>query len=87
MEKLTKQEAAEALKKLFGYEENRESRNVIVSGASDGSTTFMVNKQYLEREEVIGRLQDFFADKCIEKGQCRVEGVTFVWTTFVIEDM
>lgn len=83
--KITKAETVEGLKKLFGYENNKENKNVMVS-EKDGKTTFMVNKMYLERYDVIDKLQDFFADKYIEDGQCRIENITFVYTIFHIED-
>ena len=88
MKHLTKQETVEALKELFDYENNKESKNVlVVENKEEGKTTFMVNKQYMERFEVIDRLQDFFADKVVNEGQCRIENITFVYTIFFIEDM
>lgn len=87
MEKLTKQETVEALKELFDYKNNKESKNVlVVENKEEGRTTFMVNKQYMERLEVISKLQEFFSDKVIDNGQCRVDNITFVFTAFFIED-
>ena len=87
MKHLTKQETVEALKELFDYENNKESKNVLVADNKEkGRTTFMVNKQYMERFEVIDKLKDFFADKVINEGQCRIENITFVYTIFFIED-
>lgn len=87
MKHLTKQETVEALKELFDYENNKESKNVlVVENKKEGRTTFMVNKQYLERFEVINKLQGFFSDKVIDGGQCRVDNITFVFTAFFIED-
>lgn len=85
MKMITKQEAVEALKELFDYKNNKDNKNVMVS-EKDGTTTFMVNKSFLERYEVVGKLQDFFSDKVIDGGQCRVDSITFVWTMFKIED-
>ena len=85
METISKKEAIEAVKKLFFFERNKESRNVVVT-EKDGDATFMISKQYLERYEVINRLQEFFADKTVDGGQCRVEGMTFVYTVVHIED-
>lgn len=82
---ITKEAAVEALKQLFDYENNKESKNVIVATHED-KTTFMINKQYLEREEVIRILADFFGDKVFNEGQCRVEPITLLWTAFHIED-
>lgn len=85
MKALTKQETIEALKGLFDYETHKENRDVMVS-EKDGSAAFMVHKTYLDRYEVIGKLQEFFSDKYIVGGQCRVDGITLVWTMFHIED-
>ena len=87
MKHLTKQETVEALKELFDYENNKENKNVlVVENKEENRTTFMVNKQYMERFEVIDKLKDFFADKVINEGQCRIENITFVYTIFFIED-
>ena len=87
MKHLTKQETVEALKELFDYKNNKESKNVlVVEKKEEDSTTFMVNKQHMERFEVIGKLQEFFTDKVIDGGQCRIDNITFVFTVFYIED-
>lgn len=87
MKHLTKQETVEALKELFDYENNKENKNVlVVENKEEGRTTFMVNKQYMERFEVINKLQGFFSDKVIDGGQCRIDNITFVFTAFFIED-
>lgn len=84
---LTKQETVEALKELFDYENNKESKNVlVVENKEEGRTTFMINKQHMERFEVIDKLQEFFADKVIDGGQCRIDNITFVFTAFFIEN-
>jgi hypothetical protein len=80
--KLSRKEVVADLKKLFEYDEN--NRNVIVDEEND-SVTFMVNKQYLGRFEVIERLKDYFEDKYIDGGQCRIESLTVVYTVFFIE--
>lgn len=87
MKYITKQETVEALKELFDYENNKKSNNVIVvEEQSGGRITFMVNKQYMERFEVIDKLKEFFADKVIDDGQCRVDNITFMFTSFFIEN-
>lgn len=86
MKHLTKQETVEALKELFDYENNKENKNVlVVENKEEGKTTFMVDKQYMERFEVIDKLQGFFADKVIDGCQCRIDNITFVFTAFFIE--
>lgn len=85
MKHLTKQETVEALKRLFDYENHKEKNEVMVS-EKDGTTTFMVNKMYMERYEVITKLQQFFKDKVVENGQVRLESITFVFTVFHVKD-
>lgn len=85
MKHLTKQETVEALKELFYYENNKENV-LVVENKEESRTTFMVNKQYMEYFEVIDKLQGFFADKVVNEGQCRISNITFVYTTFCIED-
>jgi len=86
MKALTKQETIEALKEVFDYEAHKESREVMVALKDNSDATFMVDKRYMERFEVIDKLQEFFTDKFIDGGQCRVDNITFVWTAFYIED-
>lgn len=87
MEYITKQETIEALKKVFDYENNKENKNVIVvENKEEDRTTFMVNKQYMERCEVINKLKRFFTDNAIDDGQCRIDNITFVYTVFFIEN-
>ena len=45
---------------------------------------FFINKQQFERFEVIGMLQEYFADKFIEGGYLLVDSITFVFTSFEI---
>lgn len=86
MKAITKQETIDALKNIFDYEAHKESREVMVALKENGDATFMVDKRYMERFEVIDKLQEFFADKYIDGGQCRVDNITFLWTAFYIEE-
>lgn len=86
MKALTKQETIEALKQAFDYEAHKDSREVMVTEKENGDATFMIDKRYMERFEVIDKLREFFADKFIDGGQCRVDNITFVFTAFFIED-
>ena len=47
---------------------------------------FYIDKRECEREETISKLQQYFADKYIDGGQCRIESITLVWTVFHIEE-
>jgi len=45
---------------------------------------YMINKQDFERLMAIDMLQEYFADKVIDGGYLKVDGITFVFTTFEI---
>lgn len=85
MKSLSKQETIEALKQLFDYEAHKDTREVMIF-EENGNANFMIDKRYMDRYAVIDTLQRFFADKYIEGGQCRIDNITLVWTTFDIED-
>ena len=55
------------------------------SEKENDTASFCIDKKHYERGEVIGKLSEYFADKVIEGGWCRVENITFVWTQFHIE--
>lgn len=46
---------------------------------------FCIDKKHFERYEVLQKLNEYFADKVIDGGWCRVDNITFVWTQFYIE--
>lgn len=46
---------------------------------------FSIGKKHFERHEVLQKLNEYFADKVIDGGWCRVDNITFVWTQFHIE--
>ena len=79
--KKTKQEVINDLKTIFPVD----GINVFVS-EENGNATFNINKQYLERGAVIEKLMQYFNGLEIIGGQCRVDNITLVFTTFYIED-
>ena len=79
--KKTKQEVINELKEIFPVDD----KNVFVI-EENGNATFNVNKQYMERFEVMGKLVDYFKGLEIIEGQCRIDPITLVFTTFYIED-
>lgn len=83
--KVTRKEAIEQLKDLFDMH-GRDTSKGCVTDKENECATFMVDKRYKERYEVIGILQEYFADKVIENGQCRIEPLTMVHTAFHIEE-
>lgn len=82
---MTRREAIEAIKGMFetntGLEDNR-SRFI---GHDDDTATFMLDKRKYERGEIIGKLSEYFNDANIVDGLCRIDGITFVFTTVKIE--
>lgn len=85
MKALSKQETIEALKQLFDYEAHKDTREVMVI-EENGTASFMIDKRYMERYAVVDALQRFFTENYIEGGQCRIDNITLVWTTFYIDD-
>lgn len=51
----------------------------------DGTASFFFDKRQYMRDEVISRLVNYFNDKVITDGQCRIDNMTLVWTTVHIE--
>ena len=75
---LTKEQVINDLKKEFNI------TDCCLSKYSDG--TFLIDKREFKRFEIIEKLLRYFADKIIIKGQCRVENITLLYTTFHIEN-
>lgn len=85
--KISMQDAIDGIKGLFevvpfGQHDGHKS---FFSESEDGSVTFFFDKQQYLRGEVIERLVEYFKDKIIEGGQCRIDSITLVWTTVHIE--
>lgn len=80
---ITKQQAISDLEKIF----NTTSWKDRVNGRSFADKgDFFIDKREYTRPSVIEKLQAYFKDKTIIDGQCRLEGITLLWTTFHIED-
>lgn len=80
---ITKEQAIADLKKIFNttsWEDRVEGRSFADKG------DFFIDKREHARPSVIEKLQVYFKDKTIIDGQCRLEGITLLWTTFHIED-
>lgn len=75
-------QVVEDLRKIFQtttFEEKVDGR----SFECDGS--FFIDKREKSREEVLILLSEYFKDKVVADGQCRVENTTLLHTTFCIE--
>ena len=77
------------LRDLFGLPaEGREMRDGGCSFCTvkeNDTAEFFIDKKHFERYEVLQKLKEYFADKVIDGGWCRVDNITFVWTQFYIE--
>lgn len=80
---ITKEQAIADLEKIFNttsWEDRIEGKSFADKG------DFFIDKREYTRLYVIEKLQEYFADKTIIGGQCRLEGITLLWTTFHIEN-
>lgn len=72
----------EDLRKIFGtttFEERVNGRSFEYDG------NFFIDKREKSRKEVLILLSEYFKDKVVADGQCRVENTTLLHTTFCIE--
>ena len=84
---ITMKEAIDGILGLFEILpwENREDEKSFYTVKEDGTADFFFDKRQYMRDEVISRLVTYFNDKIITDGQCRIDEITFVWTTVHIE--
>lgn len=84
---ITLQEAIDGIKGLFNVKtfEAHEDGESFVSLKENGEATFFFDKRQYWRDDVINRLVEYFNDKVIIDGQCRIDSITFVWTTVYLE--
>jgi len=67
----------EDLKELFNIEDNQE-----MGIEKDGS--FFINKQKMERHEVIEKIENYFKDIKVKDGYVLVSPITLVYTKFEV---
>ena len=75
-QKITKQDAINAIIDIFKLKYS----------VKEDNASFLIDKREFERFEVIDKLQEFFADKSIIDGQCRIDSLTFLYTSVKIEN-
>lgn len=81
---ITKEQAIKELKELFSIPDKQTKETWINGYEIDGK--FNINKQFMERFEVINKLQDYFKDKMFIYGfGCVVGSITFIYTDFEIK--
>ena len=86
MEKVTIEKAKNELIEIFGAVSAEEfrKRKEHISWYSDNEDglTFFIDRNVTERGEVFEKLQEYFKERVIEGGYCKVPPLTLVWTTF-----
>lgn len=66
---------------LFGINENN---NLSFHFSDKDGDRFVINKGQFERLQVLDMLQDYFSDKVVKGGYCKVGDITLVFTDFEI---
>lgn len=81
MIQITRYDAIEAIKGMFETNTFKaDNISLFVDGAND-TAVFKLDKRKYPRDEVVGKLVDYFKGKVIKDGECRIESITFVYTT------
>ena len=86
MKKMTRREAIEAIKGMFETNTGQEDNVSRLIENDNDTATFMLDKRKYERGEIIGKLSELFKGVNITDGLCRIDGITFVFTTVKIEE-
>ena len=84
MTDITRREAIEALKGMFETNKRTDDNLSMMSEGEDDTATFWLDKKKYPREGIVDRLREYFKDKNIVDGLCRIDGITFVFTTVEI---
>lgn len=84
--RITRREAIDALKGMFETNTGKEDNASMLTENSNDTATFMLDKRKYERYEILDKLSTFFDGVSIIDGQCRIDSITFVFTTVHIEE-
>lgn len=82
---ITRRQAIDDIKALFGLTKEFDGAGSGYREKVDDTADFYIFKGDVTRLEVINKLQAYFYDKVIADGQCRIDSITLVFTTFHIE--
>jgi len=86
MKEMTRREAIEAIKGMFETNTGEADNASMLTENENDTATFMLDKRKYERGEIIGKLSELFKGVKITDGLCRIDGITFVFTTVKIEE-
>ena len=84
---ISKQQAVEAIKGMFEllpFDKKEDGKSFFTE--KEDKVCFWFDKRQYLRFEVIDKLTEYFADKNIVGGQCRIESLTILWTVVHIEN-
>ena len=83
---MTRREAIETLKGMFETNTGQEDNVSRLIENDNDTATFMLDKRKYERGDIIEKLSELFKGVNITNGLCRIDGITFVFTTVKIEE-
>jgi hypothetical protein len=83
---MTRREAINAIKGMFETNTGQENNVSRLIENDNDTATFMLDKRKYERCEIIEKLQKYFDGVNIIDGLCRIDAITFVFTTVKIEE-
>ena len=86
MKEMTRREAIEAIKGMFETNTGEADNASMLTENENDTATFMLDKRKYERGDIIGKLSELFKGVNIVDGLCRIDGITFVFTTVKIEE-
>lgn len=86
MKQITRREVIEAIKGMFETDTGQQDNVSRLIENDNDTATFMLDKRKYERGEIIGKLSEYFKDVNIVDGLCRIDSITFVFTTVKIEE-
>lgn len=87
IQNITKEEAVNGIKSLFEllpFDKKEDGKSFYGIG-SNWKATFYFDKRQYTRDEVVGKLTDYFRDKTIVFGRCRISPITLLYTVVSIE--
>lgn len=86
MKQMTRREAIEAIKGMFETNTGQQDNVSRLIENDNDTATFMLDELKYERGEIIGKISELFKDVNIVDGLCRIDSITFVFTTVKIEE-
>lgn len=84
--RITRREAIDAIKGMFEINTGDADNASMMAEKENDTATFMLDKRKYPRFEIIDKLSKYFDGVSIIDGQCRIESITFVFTTVYIEE-